>query len=58
MLAYGIGVSTLYDPQPVRDRLVYGVGDYFHTVRRGTNPGDIRVRSRIVGVVYVCVDRL
>ena len=35
-------------------RPVGGDGDYFHTVRRGVNPGDIRVRSRVVGVVYIC----
>ena len=45
----------IYDPQPIRDRPVVGVGDYFHTVRRGINPGDIGVRSRVVVVVYVCV---
>ena len=36
-------------------RWVWGL---FHTVRGGINPGDIRVRSRVVGVVYVCVDGL
>ena len=48
----------IYDPQQIRDRPVGGVGDYFHTVRGGINPGDILVRSRVVGVVYVCVDGL
>ena len=28
----------------------------FHTVRRGINPDDIRVRPRVVAVVDVCVD--
>ena len=41
------------DPQPIRDRTVGGVCDYFHTMRGDINPGDVRVRSRVVGVVYV-----
>ena len=47
--------SIIYDPQPIRDRPVGGVGN-FHTVRGDINPGDIRVRSRVVGVVYVWMD--
>ena len=46
--------SKIYDPQPIRDRPVGGVGDYLLTARGGINPGDIRVRSRVVGVVYMC----
>ena len=47
----------IYDPQPIRDRPVGGVGN-FHNVRGDINPVDInpvdiRVRSRVVGVVYV-----
>ena len=48
----------IYDSQPIRDRPVGGVEDYCHTVRGGINPGDIRVRSRVVGVVCVCGDGL
>ena len=51
----GGGHSILYDPQPIRDRPDGGVGD-FHTVRGGINPGDIHVRSWVVGVVYVWMD--
>ena len=47
--------SIIYDPQPIGGWPVGGVGD-FRTVRRGINPGDIRVRSRVVGVI--CVDGL
>ena len=47
--------SILYNPQPIRDRQVGEVGD-FHTVRGGISPSDIRVRSRVVGVVYVWMD--
>ena len=51
--------SIIHDPQPIRDRPVGGVGDYFHTVRRGINPGDIDpclfVRSRVIEVVYMYV---
>ena len=53
-----LAIYMRYDPQPIRDRRVGGDGDYFHTVRKGINPGDIRVRSRVVGVVHVCVDGL
>ena len=49
--------SVIYDPQRIRDRPVGGVED-FHTVRGGINPGDIRVRSRVIGTVNVYVDRL
>ena len=28
----------------------------FHTVQGGINPGDIRARPRVVGVVDVCMD--
>ena len=44
----------MYEPQPIGDRPVGGIGD-FHTVRGGINPGDryIRVRFRVVGVVYM-----
>ena len=45
--------SIIYDPQPIRDRPVGGVGN--PTLRGGISPGDIRVRSRFVGVVYVCM---
>ena len=34
--------SIIYKPQPIRDRLVGGVGN-FHTVRGGINPGDIYI---------------
>ena len=47
--------SIIYDLQPIRDRPVGGVRD-FHTVRGGINPGDICVRSRVVGIVYVWMD--
>ena len=50
--------SIIYDPQPIRDRPVGGVGDYFHTVRRGISSDNIHVRSRFVGVRYVYVDGL
>ena len=40
--------------QPIRDRPVWGLD--FHTVRGGINPGDTRVRPRVVGVVDVCMD--
>ena len=32
--------SITYEPQPIRDRPVGGIGD-FHTVRGGINPGDM-----------------
>ena len=37
----GVG-SIIYEPQPIRDRPVCGIGD-FHTVWGGINPGDISV---------------
>ena len=40
--------------QPIRDRPVWGWD--FRTVRGGINPGDIRVRPRVVEVVYVWMD--
>ena len=48
----------IYDPKPIRDGPVGAVGDFFQTVTGGINPGDIRVRSRVVGFVYMCVDGL
>ena len=42
-----------YSTQPIRDRPVGGGGHYFHTVHVSIYPGDTRVRSRAVGVVYV-----
>ena len=47
----GWSCSIICDPQPIRDRPVGGVGDYFYTVRIGISPDDIRVCSRVVGVV-------
>ena len=48
------GWSWLYSirPPPIKDWPIGGVGD-FHTVRGGINPGNIHVRSRVVGVKYV-----
>ena len=46
--------SIINEPQPIRDRPVGGIRDS-HIVRGGINLGDryIRVRSRVVGVVYM-----
>ena len=45
--------SVIYEPQPIRDWPVGGIGD-FHTVRGSINPGDISgVRSRVVEVVFM-----
>ena len=48
------GWSLLYHIRPplMRDQPVGGVGG-FYIVRGGISPGDNRVRSQVVGVVYV-----
>ena len=45
--------STIYEPQPIRDRLVGGIGD-FHTVRGGINPGDISVFVPGLSELQIC----
>ena len=45
--------STIYEPQPIRDRPVGGIED-FHTVRGGINPGDISVFVPGLSELYIC----
>ena len=45
--------SIIYEPQPIRDRLVGGIED-FHTVRGGINPGDISVFVPGLSESYIC----
>ena len=42
LLSPGGAGSTIYEPQPIRDRPVGRIED-FHTARGGINPGDICV---------------
>ena len=41
----------IYEPQPIRDRPVGGIGD--STVRGGINPGDISVFVSGLSEVYI-----
>ena len=45
--------SIIYEPQPIRDRPVGGIGD-FHTVRGGINPGDISMFVPGLSELYIC----
>ena len=45
--------SIIYEPQPIRDRPVGGIGD-FHTVRGGINPDDISVFVPGWSELYTC----
>ena len=45
--------SIIFQPQPIRDRPVGGIGD-FHTVRGGINPDDISVFVPGLSELYIC----
>ena len=45
--------SITYEPQPIGDRPVGGIGD-FHTVRGGIDPGDISVFVPGLSELYIC----
>ena len=47
--------SIIYEPQPIRDWPVGGIGD-FHAVRGGINPGDISVFVPGLSELYICDD--
>ena len=44
--------STIYEPQPIRDRPVGCIED-FHTARGGINPGDICVFVSVLSELYI-----
>ena len=43
----------IYEPQPIRGRLVGGIGD-FRTVRGGINPCDISAFVPGLSELYIC----
>ena len=43
----------MYEPQPIRDRPVGGIGD-FHTVREGISAGDISVFVPGLSELFMC----
>ena len=45
--------SIIYEPQPIRDRPVGGIGN-FHAVRGGINPGDISVFVPVLSELFMC----
>ena len=49
-----LAARWLHEPQPISNQPVWGWG--FHAVRGGIDPGDIRFRPRVVGVVQVWKD--
>ena len=55
--SHGGAGSIIYEPQPIKDRPVGGIGD-FHNVRGGINPGDISVSVRGLSELYIYVNGL
>ena len=48
-----LAARLLHEPQPISNHPV-GLG--FHTLRGGIDPGDLRFRPRVVGVVQIWKD--
>ena len=46
-----LAARWLHERQPISNQPGWGWG--FHTVRSGINPGDLRFRPRVVGVVDI-----